>query len=268
MRIDDEHRVGKYRKDPQVEQRLEEMNSALSALEPQLSTTDGPPRWPVIFIVGTPRSGSTLLAQALASTGGLAYPTNFLARFWRAPCVGATIERALGDLDAGAASDYSSDYGVTRGWTSPHEFGYFWERWFTYRDTHKVSEEDLALIDRDEMRCSVEGLISAYDKPFFFKSLVCGLQLPFLRQVFPDALFIHNRRDAVFNAQSILQGRISRLGGRDRWYSIRPSQYDELKSLPVAEQIAAQVVLASEEVRVRLEGVPADRRTSIDYETL
>ncbi len=52
-------------------------------------------QYPIGFIVGNPRSGTTLFLQWLSSLGCFAYPTNILARFSYAPYIGALTQRML-----------------------------------------------------------------------------------------------------------------------------------------------------------------------------
>src|SRR2546422_969456 len=105
-RIDDLHRLPKYQKDPQQEEQLRQLNQILAPLEQELTKNFNAPTQPIVFVVGVPRSGTTLLAQALAATGGFGYPDNFIARFWMAPFVGAKIEQALRIKETDAAASY------------------------------------------------------------------------------------------------------------------------------------------------------------------
>lgn len=271
VRIDDERRLARYRKDPRQEERLGELNALLAPLETELTRELAAPRRAVVFIVGVPRSGTTLMAQALAGTRAFAYPSNFVARFWRAPLVGAKIERALGILDTAvrdtaSAGSFRSTFGVTRGWHEPHEFGYFWERWFVFRESHHVSGPDLAAIDRDGLRSEVAALEGVYEQPLFFKNLVCGLQIPFLAEVFPTAVFIHCRRDPLYLAQSLLLGRRERHGSSEHWFSLRPKEYTELARLPVPEQIAGQIRCSLEAIRGGLDALGPERSLEVGYE--
>ena len=67
----------------------------LAPLEKQLVAGFSHPRLPVLFLVGNPRSGSTVFMQFLQSTGAFAVPTNVLSRFYYAPCIGAKIQQLL-----------------------------------------------------------------------------------------------------------------------------------------------------------------------------
>src|SRR5207247_2357787 len=53
--------------------------------------------YPIVFVMGAHRSGTTLFMQWLANTGAVAYPTNILSRFFGAPVIGAQIQLLLTD---------------------------------------------------------------------------------------------------------------------------------------------------------------------------
>jgi hypothetical protein len=60
-------------------------------------------KYPFAFIVGAPRSGTTLLLQWFASQGSFSYPTNVLNRFAYAPYTEALNQQML----LNRAYDYS-----------------------------------------------------------------------------------------------------------------------------------------------------------------
>ena len=107
---------------------IERLNDCL----PPLSVTMGPVQ--PIFIVGLPRSGSTLLVQLLIAKLRLGYATNLMARFWGRPAFGVALNRAL-STDPGAISVSDSVYGQTQGYEGHHEFG-----WLASRTLSAVSK--------------------------------------------------------------------------------------------------------------------------------
>ena len=87
----EETRRPDHRKDGRYEALVARMNADVAALPPP----SGAPRRPVVFVVGVPRSGTTLTYQVLAATGAFAYPSNVVARFWRRPGHGVRVQRLL-----------------------------------------------------------------------------------------------------------------------------------------------------------------------------
>ena len=266
IRIDDEYRVDEYRKDESIETSLKRINDALAPLEEEIISSYGEALpHPFIFIIGMARSGSTLLAQMLASTGYFWYPSNFLARFWKAPVLAATLEKSL-QLNKQDTIQFQSEFGVTKGLTGPHEFGYFWERWFTFRTTHSCDYSDWLKAAHQTLRKEISALMAIHEKPIFFKSLVCGMNIPLLLEVFPDAYFFVCKRQNIYIAQSVLQSRRKRHGSESNWFSIRPANYEQIKNLAIEDQIAAQI---DEVYRTIMRDLTDyQRKITINYEDL
>lgn len=84
--------------------------------------------YPPVFIIGPPRSGTTLLYQILIDRYRFAYFTNFTANFYETPISAFWIAAKL--FPDAQLGDYASRYGRTQGWRGPHECGAFWYRWF------------------------------------------------------------------------------------------------------------------------------------------
>jgi len=266
IRIDDLYRLPKYQKDPRQEEQLRQINQALAPLEQELTQFFTAPQLPVVFVVGAPRSGTTLLAQALAATGAFEYASNFLARLWMAPFLGAKMEKAIGIRDGNAATSYKSEFGVTEGWADPHEFGYFWERWFTFVDTHKLTPEALAQVEGHSLQRELAALESVRGKPLFFKSLVCSPQVSFLASLLPNSVFVVCLREPIYNAQSLLRGRENRLGSKEHWFSLRPGEYQQLVKLPHHEQVAAQIQCTLRDIQTSLTQINPSRSMGLRYE--
>jgi len=257
-----------YRKDPDQEQRLRNLNALLAPLEEQLICQFDKPKLPIVFIVGVPRSGTTLLAQILAQTDVFSYVSNFVARFWMAPYVGMLIEDSLGIRKTQCSQSFVSRFGVTEGWTGPHEFGYFWSRWFHFDETHKLRNKELAEIDRDRLRKELAALESVYNKPLFFKNLTCGLQIAFLAELLEKSVFVLCYRHPVYNMQSLLLSREKVLGDRSYWFSLRPKEYPTLVSLSPYDQVAGQVYYILKDIEAAFSSLSPERFMQVRYEDL
>lgn len=133
-------RARDFRRSAEQESLLQGVNDLLAEAERRIIEDSAGPTKPLIFIVGAPRSGTTLMLQWLAASGRFAYPTNLLSRFFKAPYIGVRIQQLLTDpsLDyrgelfelTGTTIDWVSNAGKTRGVLQPHEFFYFWRRFF------------------------------------------------------------------------------------------------------------------------------------------
>lgn len=221
---------------------------------------------PVVFVVGAPRSGTTLVSQIFANSGAFGYVSNFVARFWEAPVLGARIEQALEMRETNA--EYVSAYGVTNGLSGPHEFGYFWSRWFDFGETHHVCPSRLEGIDKEMLLRELGGLEGVFEKPLFFKSLTCGLQADFLTKLLPNAVWVICRRNPVYNMQSLLIAREEVFGSRAEWFSLRPKEHGSLVDLSPFEQVAAQVYYTLDNLKTETSNVNADRIVHVSYDDL
>jgi len=266
-------RTDSYRKDPVREEELRTLNELLAPIESEMTSRFVEPRLPVAFLVGAPRSGSTLLSLLLAQSGRLAYVSNFVARFWSAPHLGARIEQALGirgiEREASdnwpSKSTYRFRFGVTDGWDGPHEFGYFWAHWFPFEETHKLEPARLATVDRGGLLRAVAALEDVYQKPLFFKFLPNTLQIEFLADLFPRSLFVVCRRLPLYNAQSLAMCRDELFGDRNAWFSLRPKEYPRLRQLDWHEQVVGQLASIQSEMDAGLELIPPDRQIEVAY---
>lgn len=259
--MNEPERTGRFRKDPEREARQRALNDLLVPLQQHLEqTTAAGPAAPLVFVIGVPRSASTLMGQLLAAAG-LGYISNFVARFWLAPAVAARIEADL-ELHQGAGpTSFLSVHGTTEGWAEPHEFGYFWDRFFDLgQATHKVGPEQLARVDAQGLRRAVYSIQYVMGRPLTFKNNTwCTLQAAFLAELFPRSVFVVCRRDPLHVAQSIYLTRLERLGRADAWWSMRPSSYPRLIELPWWEQVAGQAVDLDREMMAEQARIAAPR---------
>ena len=261
-------RLDQYRKDPDKEAQLAQMNERLAPLQSQLVAQFHQPQQPLVWIIGAPRSGTTLLSQLLARSDGYSYITNFVARFWKAPYLGAMIQQSIGLETDPSDLGLDSQLGVTSSWSGPHEFGYFWRRWFPFGETHKLTEEQLRKIDSKRLASELAAVESVTHKPLFMKNLTCGLQALWLAEAFPRSLFVLVRRDPVYNAQSLLRARQELYGDTTTWLSLRPPEYRSLVPLTPVQQVVGQVYFTLRDIQRSLGQLHENNWIEIGYEDL
>lgn len=261
-------RTPRYRKDATAERVLTKANERLADLERELISPFDSLRHPPIFIVGAPRSGTTLLAQLLLTRFELGYVNNVNARFWLAPYIGAVLAGALRNRSRPPAAGVASEFGATPGYEGPHEFGYFWQRWFLYGETHDTEDTEVRTQEAALMRRELAAVESVFDRPLLLKNLACSFHIAFLAQALPAAIFVHCRRDPVYAAQSILLGRLKYHGDKAIWFSVKPAEYRRLRELPYPEQIAGQIAATRRSIEQQLAELPAPRQLRLDYEAV
>lgn len=260
-----------YRKDPQIENLLKQVNTTLAPLEQRLTEHFAEPRWPILFVSGTQRSGTTLLYQLLTTCFHVGYPSNLMARYWEAPYIGALLSQELRSKQPPPNPNFQSEFGNTYGPFGPHEFGYFWQRWIPYAegDVHELDEVQAEKIDVGGFRRVLAALEAAFNQPLVFKNpLLSSLNMTLVAELLPTAMFIICEREPVYIAQSTYKARMRFMGDTSQWWSIRPAAYRWLKDLPAPEQIAGQIYYTEQCIARGRQTVDKSRHLTIRYEAL
>jgi len=196
---------------------------------------------PIVFIVGAPRSGTTLLYQLMCTHLNVGYVSNAMARWWMAPVAAARCRSPLCDRASGGA--FASNLGRTEGPNGPHEFGWFWQFHLCHEDTDDLDSEALATRDFRNARAELEGLAGYFERTLVLKAIAhVPYKIGWLKANLPQARFIWIHRDPIFVAQSILESREDRFGDSNRWWSVRPRDVAQWRLRAPHEQVAHQIV--------------------------
>jgi LPS sulfotransferase NodH len=215
--------------------RLRKLNRVLDRVETALGDGgDAPLHHAPLFIVGAPRTGSTLLYQLVVEAFDVGYLSNRHCRLWGMPSL---VERFRRPLPPGA---YESRFGRTSGPASPSECEQFWYRFFRRSPQYLPLEEaDPAHLRR--LRAAVRSLGNAAGRPLVFKNLLNTLRLRPLATALPEAVFVEIRRDLVATATSLLAGRKQLFGDYGHWWSSEPPEIARLRALPPEQQVVEQI---------------------------
>lgn len=263
-------RVQAFRPSPAAEDFLGELNRLVehgeANVEPQVT-----PGVPVVLVVGPPRSGTTLLMQWLQNVG-FGVPTNIAARFFSNPLFAGMLQRLLtepelnfrDELTIPSSSQFESDYGKTAGPLSPHEFSYFFRRYFPVVVGEQLTAEQLA-------RCDVKGFLEATDRfgsgvgrPVAMKALLVQYGLEVFSDA-PNVVLLHSRRNEVDNVRSLFNHRERVAGNSSEWISVRPPGYEWLKDLSPLQQVAGQVALTNDSITRQLVKSPGLTSFTVEH---
>lgn len=227
---------------------------------------DEPLPYPPIFVVGAPRSGSTLLYQLLTDRFDVGYLANGHARRPGAPSI---VERRRGLIRrrSGALGDYGSSFGNTAGELGPSECGPFWYRFFPRRP-HHVTAKGFPDHARRELRAAVGAFVEACGTPVVYKNVYSTVRMEALAAALPEALFVAIHRDAAANARSILDARARVAGTEDAWWSVEPPGIERMRELPPHEQAVEQVRALEAVVAQAEETIGSERVLHVAYEDL
>ncbi len=270
-----EKRTESFQRNETLESLLTEINAELWIVEKQLLKSKQPD-YPVIFIVGPLRSGSTLMMQWLANSGIFAYPTNLLSRFYQAPIIGAKIQLLIADdrynfrdelKDFSGPVDFSSVNGKTKGALAPNEFWYFWRRFLPFTELDFLPTEQLLQVsDTKTLIAEFSGMMNVFQKPMALKAMILNYNIDFLDQLLEKAIFIYTKRAPLCNIESALEARERQLGSIDEWYSFKIPEYPDLKNLNPYEQVAGQIYYTNKAVEEGLSKVDEHKKITIQYE--
>lgn len=225
-------------------------------------------RYPPVFIIGPPRSGTTLLYQLMVHHFKVAYFNTLANQFFVAPWVASAVSKPF---LRPYRSDFKSYYGKIAGLGSPHEGGSIWNRWFPreHREGYNyVGSAYLSPDQKTEIRRLVAGMERVFSAPFLNKNVKNSVRIHALVDLFPQSLFLQMRRDPVHTALSILEGR-KRLGEHlNRWLSVMPRQVKETEGKDYAQQIAEQLFYVEENVAEDRKKMGEDRFHTVFYRDL
>ena len=268
-------RTAAFQRNPRLEALLGRLNEAIADVTFPAQET---PSLPPLFILGTPRSGTTYCMQWLAASGAFSYPSNLIARFWRTPAIGAVCQQMLTDPAydfRGEFADVSfsglenrSELGKTQGLLSPNEFWYFWRSIFPGDGDIGI---DLAQATGPQFNAFAEKLqdfAAVRAKPVVTKGMIVNHQVTAFAKGLPNALFIHLDRDPHASAWSLLQARERMHGERSIWYSFKTPNQADLQTLPAPQQVMGQIDTIRRDLKAQLSDLPQDRWLSLDYSAL
>lgn len=161
-----------------------------------------------IFIVGLPRSGTTLIYNLLCAHESAAYVTNSMNSFPEAPRAIEWLRKKFNWNVRGErflADSIEVDFG------SPSEPLTFWGPWmgrdveslhWPERNIQDLGPERVQTIYRD-----IKKILSTFggSRRFVMKYPVMQMELKVLQELFPDAKFIHILRDSRPAANSLIK---------------------------------------------------------------
>jgi len=269
-----------FKKNLKLEELLLEINAYLDVIsEHEIDSfkKNNEPQYPSLFIVGVPRSGTTLLSQWLAASNEFCYPSNFISRFFRAPFFGAMIQELLFNKDFDYKGELStsiqrlsfdSDVGKTKGILEPHEFWYFWRRFFSLPDIPISHSAFSKKANFNGFHLDIQRFQQVFKKPFFVKALIMNPYILPLVKSNNKSLIVYIKRNDFANMDSLLRIRKKYFGSEDEWFSFKPKEYFLLKGESNIRQVAGQSFFIKKSIEHQLAEIDESQKWIIGYEDL
>lgn len=223
--------------------------------------------YPPLFIVGPPRSGTTLLYQLLVARYGFAYFSNFSAMFPHTPVLALWIEKKLFPR-GNRTFHFDSEYGKTRGWHGPHECGEFWYRWFPRGERVYVAPGDTEQAQLNDLARAVRRISAVARSSVIFKNVYNSMRIAPIVEALPQAAFLLCRRNLVDTAQSILRSRVESGEGKAAWWSLPPKEISEIKTHPYWQQVVEQAYYTYQQIEEDRHRFGSERFLDVEYERL
>jgi len=223
------------------------------------------PEFPIVFIIGAPRSGSTILYQLITNFFDVNYINNLIHLSRENLFFGFWLNRLV--FKNKKHDNFQSNYGNTKkfGLNAPSEGGQIWYKWFS---KDKIYFEKGSLSDKKiiQIRKLFYAIINKQQKPLIIKNLMTSQRLLPFSKIFPSAKFIFIKRLPEYNAQSIYKAR-KKLSPHE-WWSVKPKNYQDLLNFSLAEQSVKQVYYIEKQIMEDINLFPKKNIKIVNYEDL
>lgn len=192
------------------------------------SDVDGP--LAPIFVIGAPRTGSTLLFQAVLQHYQVAYISNLMALMprWMLRLCRARRRCCIGYR----SSPPQSRFGYVSGLCAPNEAGAVLRHWFG-------SPADSS--HANHVRATVGTIARLAGAPLFVKNQVNTIRADALFALFPEARLLFLTRDPLFMAQSLIMSRRALSTDDRQWWSVAPPGFEAVLEQEPLYQVLWQV---------------------------
>ncbi len=218
-----------------------------------------PPKLPLIFVTGAPRSGTTLVAETLAAHLEVVGFNNLTQLFPHAPI---TANLIFGRLLSHRTPDYKAYYGRTSGLDSHNDGLHIWDRWWPGSRYEAPTAFDET--GAENMRRFFGAYEEAFGKPFLSKNNALCTGIEAVAAVLPTARFLCVQREAAYNAQSIIVARETIQGSRQHPYGVGAP--DAWKAQGPFEEVCAQVLFHQRRALEQQQRLGKDRVWIVQYE--
>lgn len=213
---------------------------------------------PPVFIVGTPRSGTTIVYLHLVNRFHFSYFSNLSKKFSMFAIPSALVGRTFFRY----APTQENRFGVTGGAMGPSDGWRIFHRWFPRNGTQEEGKSR----GLHELKNIVRMHEVIFDAPFINKNNANSVRIHALAELFPDALFVHVHRRPLDTVLSLLDARRKQNIGVNEWWGPAPSELLDCRFDTEESQVVQQVIGLERIIADSFSDLSDSRRISISYE--
>ena len=221
-----------------------------------------PSQHPLVLIIGAPRSGTTLVYQALAHYLDVTFPPNTSSILKRSPITAALVQERFSGR---TKPNFSNYYGQTSRLSDCNDAFDLWNRWLgedRYYPTTSLSDEQAA-----DMRNFFDAWTNAFDKPFLNKNNRNAFAVELLAEHLPNAKFVVVRRNPLMVAQSLIVAREKIQGDKKTGWGLESASTNgNSDPLAYVDDVCRQITTIDDETDRQLATVDSGRIVNIAYE--
>jgi hypothetical protein len=193
-----------------------------------------------IFIIASPRTGSTLLYQLICKYLKVYYFTNFVDDLLDTPLFASLISSNLIELERRNIKCLNN-YGVAHGIAGPNESTKLFSNWFNHTHPSEIhSSKFISNKAKFEMKKKFSIIEKFSNMRILTKNAWNCFRIEELSKTFPDAHFIYLKRNIVDSSYSTLLARKKCGDPNIVWDSASPKEYKEIKKLAPHMQVVEQ----------------------------
>ena len=197
-----------------------------------------------IFIVGAPCSGTNIFYRTFAKHPDLAWISNITKKVPSSLWLTRFIML------------FRNDH-------RPTEANNVWQK-FANNGDESLGREDASAAARKYLNSVLQNNLQIFNKPRFInKCPGNSVRIEFLKEIFPDAVFIHIIRDGRAAAYSIMRSRLEHSGA---YWSVKPPDWQSLLELPLIDACALQWKMTVESILQSAKNLPRGQYMEVKYE--
>lgn len=215
-----------------------------------------------VFIIGVPRSGSTILYQLITNCLDVLYPDNVVNMCRENPYLGFWLSQLM--FDDKPHNCFTSNYGRSGALHGPSELGNFWKKWLPV-DQHFVDFGEIDETSKNEIQTIFYHLITKYKKPLIYKNLAMGQRLRLIKEFAPNAKLIYIKRDPLYNIQSIF---IKSRQNCEQWWSIKPGNWQDLSRMDCLKRSVYQYYYLEKQIQHDLQFFASEQLMTVMYDDI